>query len=159
MQAQIPCVFGRMPWINVPVHYILVLKTVQLKEIFDVQKKYVMWNSEQLGDAAKLPESALKVMAYFGENSPNCRFPGIEVNEENQAKLQRLVEEYHLLKEEEEHKELSLISFFKGKGINIEHVDEFEEPREIFILLIYFKEICKLTDFEPVAVIEKEFRS
>ncbi|WP_282437916.1 hypothetical protein [Desulfosporosinus shakirovi] len=23
-----------------------------------------------------------------------------------------------------------------------------------FILLVYFKEVCKLTDFEPVAVIE-----
>ncbi len=120
-----------------------------------MQKKYVMWNSEQPGDAAKLSKSDFKEMAYFGENSPNCRFPGIEVNEENQAKLQKLVEEYYLLKEEEEHKELSLMSFFKEEGINIEHVDEFEEPREIFILLIYFKEICKLTDFEAVPAIEK----
>lgn len=121
-----------------------------------MQKEYVMWNPEQPRDADK-SESALKEMMYFGENSLNCRFTGIEVNEESQAKLQKLVEEYYLLKEEEEHKELSLMSFFKGKGIHIEQVDEFEEPREIFILLIYFKEICKLTDFEPVTVIEKPF--
>jgi len=119
-----------------------------------MQKKYVIWNSEKPGDATKFPESALKEMVYFGENSSNCRFPNIEVNEENQAKLQKLVEEYNLLKEEER-QELSLISFFQGKGINIEHVDEFEEPRKIFILLIYFKEICKLMDFEPLLAIEK----
>lgn len=119
-----------------------------------MQKKYVMWNSEELGDATKFPEFALEEMVYFGENSSNCRFPNIEVNEENQAKLQKLVEEYNLLKEEER-QELSLISFFKGKGINIEHVDEFEEPRKVFILLIYFKEICKLTDFEPLLAIDK----
>ncbi len=119
-----------------------------------MQKKYIMLDSEKLGDAGKFPESALKEMVYFGENSNNCRFPNIEVNEENQAKLQKLVEEYNLLKEEEG-QELSLISFFKGKGINIEHVDEFEVPRKIFILLIYFKEICKLTDFDPLLAIEK----
>lgn len=120
-----------------------------------MQKKYVMWNSEQPRDATKSQESALKEMHYFGENSTNCRFPNIEVNEENQVKLQKLVEEYDLLKEEEGGQELSPISFFKEKGIDIEPVEEFEEPREIFILLIYFKEICKLSDFETVLVIDK----
>ena len=70
-------------------------------------------------------------------------------------KLQKLVEEYDFLKEEEGGQELSPVSFFKEKGIDIEPVEEFEEPREIFILLIYFKEICKLSDFETVLVIDK----
>ncbi|WP_088186882.1 hypothetical protein [Desulfosporosinus sp. FKA] len=119
-----------------------------------MQKKYVIWNSEEQGDVTKFPKSSFKEMVYFGENSSNCRFPNIEVNEENQAKLLKLVEEYNLLNEEER-QELNLISFFKEKGINIEHVDEFEEPREIFILLVYFKEICKLSDFDPLLALEK----
>ncbi|MDP4161040.1 MAG: hypothetical protein Q8911_14975, partial [Bacillota bacterium] len=105
--------------------------------------------------AKQLPESSLKKMVYFGKNSANYRFPDIEVNEENKAKLQKLVEEYNVLIGKDENKDLNLMNFFKGKGINIEHVDEFEEPREVFILLIYFKEVSKLADFEPVPVIEK----
>jgi hypothetical protein len=120
-----------------------------------MQRRYVMWNSEQPGAAMKLPESALKEMVYFGENSTNFCFPNIEVNEENQLKLQKLVEEYYLLKKEKEGQEFSPLSFFKAKGIHSEYVNEFEEPREIFIFLNYFKEVCKLSDFEPVLAMEK----
>jgi AraC family transcriptional regulator len=95
-------------------------------------------------------------MVYFGENSKNYRFPDLEVNEENQVKLQKWIEEYTELIEQEENKNLDMLSFFKGKQIKIEHVDEFEEPRDVFILLIYFKEVCKLADFEPVSVVEKQ---
>ncbi len=88
------------------------------------------------------------------ENSRNYRFPNVEANAENQDKLQKLVDEYSALIGQEENKDLDLKTFFAGKQIDIEHVDEFEEPRDVFILLIYFKEVCKLKDFEPVAVIE-----
>lgn len=116
-------------------------------------KKYIMLSPEE--EAAAGAEATLKEMIYFGENSTNYRFPDIKVNDENQAKLQKLVDEFKVLTEQEESKDLDLKSFFAGKQINIEPVDEFEEPRDLFILLIYFKEVCKLTDFEPVAVIEK----
>lgn len=116
-------------------------------------KKYIMLKPEE--EAAAEAESTLKEMICFGENSKNYRFPDIEVNEENQVKLQKLVDEYNVLMGQEENKDLDLKTFFAGKHINIEHVDEFEEPQDMFILLIYFKEVCKLTDFEPVAVIEQ----
>lgn len=105
-------------------------------------------------EAVSEAESTLKEMICFGENSKNYRFPDMEVNDENQNKLQELVNEYSALIGQEENKDLDLKAFFEGKKINIEHVDEFEEPRELFILLVYFREVCKLTDFEPVAVIE-----
>lgn len=119
-------------------------------------KKYIMLNSVQAENTEVLPESSLKKMVYFGENSKNYRFPDIKVNKKNQAKLENLVEEYKGLIEQEGNKDLDLITFFQGKQINLEHVDEFEEPRDVFILLIYFKEVCNLTEFEPVSVVEKQ---
>lgn len=116
-------------------------------------KNYLMLRPEE--EAAAEAESTLKEMICFGENSKNYRFPDIEVNDENQVKLQKLVNEYNVLIGQDENKDLDLKTFLAGKQINIEHVDEFEEPRDVFILLIYFKEVCKLTDFESVAVIEK----
>lgn len=115
-----------------------------------MSKKYIMLRSEEEAAA----ESTLKEMICFGENSRNYRFPDMEVNDENQGKLQELVDEYSALIGQAENKDLDLKTFFAGKQINIEHVDEFEEPRDVFILLVYFKEVCKLMDFEPVAVIE-----
>lgn len=120
-----------------------------------MSQKYVLWNSEQDENTEVLPNSSLKKMVYFGEHSRNYRFPNIEVNKENQTKLQNLVEEYKELIEQEENKALDLKTFFAGKQINLEQVDEFEEPRDIFILLIYFKEVCNLGEFEPVSVLEK----
>ncbi|MDO0824633.1 hypothetical protein [Desulfosporosinus nitroreducens] len=117
-----------------------------------MSKKYIMLRPEE--EAAAEAESTLKEMICFGENSRNYRFPDMEVNDENQDKLQELVDEYSALIGQEENKDLDLKAFFAGKQINIEHVDEFEEPRDVFILLVYFKEVCKLTDFEPVAVTE-----
>ncbi|SHI23548.1 hypothetical protein SAMN02746098_03230 [Desulfosporosinus lacus DSM 15449] len=117
-----------------------------------MSKKYIMLRPEE--ETAAEAESTLKEMICFGENSSNYRFPDMEVNDENQNKLQKLVDEYSALIGQEENKDLDLKAFFAGKQINIEHVDEFEEPRDVFILLVYFKEVCKLTDFEPVAVIE-----
>lgn len=117
-----------------------------------MSKKYIMLRPEEEAEAER--ESILKEMIFFGENSPNYCFPDLEVTAENQAKLQKLVDEYKVLIEREENKDLDLETFFAGKQINIERVDEFEEPRDMFILLIYFKEVCKLADFEPVAVIE-----
>jgi len=117
-----------------------------------MSKKYIMLRPEK--EAAAEAESTLKEMIYFGENSTNYCFPDTEVNDENQDKLQKLVNQYSALIGQEENKDLDLKTFFVGKQINIEHVDEFEEPRDVFILLFYFKEVCKLMDFEPVAVIE-----
>ena len=117
-----------------------------------MSKKYIMLRPEE--EATAEAESTLKEMICFGENSSNYRFPDIEVNDENQDKLQKLVDEYSALNGQEEDKDLDLKTFFTGKQINIEHVDEFEEPRDVFILLVYFKEVCKLKDFESVAVIE-----
>ncbi|SHN51525.1 hypothetical protein [Desulfitobacterium chlororespirans] len=116
-------------------------------------KRYIMLRPEE--EAAAETESTLKEMICFGDNSKNYRFPEVEVNDENQVKLQKLVDEYNLLIGQEENKDLDLKTFFAGKQIKLEHVDEFEEPRDMFILLIYFKEVCKLADFEPVAVIEQ----
>ncbi|MDR3601751.1 MAG: hypothetical protein P4L49_14920 [Desulfosporosinus sp.] len=115
-----------------------------------MSKKYIMIRPEEEAAA----ESTLKEMICFGENSRNCRFSDIEVNDENQNKLQELVNEYSALIGQEEYEDLDLKTFFAGKQIKIEHVDEFEEPRDVFILLVYFKEVCKLTDFESVAVVE-----
>ena len=117
-----------------------------------MSKKYIMLKPEE--EAAAKVESTLKKMIYFGENSRNYRFPDIEVNDENRNKLQKLVDEYSALIGQEENKGLDLKAFFAGKQINIEHLAEFEEPRDVFVLLVYFKEVCKLTDFEPVAVID-----
>ena len=117
-----------------------------------MSKKYIMLKPEE--EAAAKAESTLKMMIYFGENSRNYRFPDVAVNDENQYKLQKLVDEHNALIGQEENKDLDLKTFFAGKQINIEHMDEFEEPRDVFVLLVYFKEVCKLTDFEPVAVIE-----
>lgn len=117
-----------------------------------MSKKYIMLRPEE--EAAAETESNVKEMFCFGENSSNYRFPDVEVNDENQNKLQELVNEYSALIGQEENKDMDLKEFFARKQINIEHVDEFEEPRDVFILLVYFKEVCKLTDFEPVAVIE-----
>lgn len=117
-----------------------------------MSKKYMMLKPEE--EAAAEADSTLKEMFCFGKDSSNYRFPDVEVNDENQNKLQELVNEYSALIEQKENKDLDLKAFFEGKQIKIEHVDEFEEPRDVFILLVYFKEICKLTDFEPVAVIE-----
>ncbi|AFQ43544.1 hypothetical protein [Desulfosporosinus meridiei] len=117
-----------------------------------MSKKYIMLRPEE--EAAAEGKSTIKDMFCFGENSSNYRFPDVEVNAENQNKLQELVNEYSALIEQEENKDLDLKTFFAGNQINIEHVDEFEEPRDVFILLVYFKEICKLRDFEPVAVME-----
>lgn len=117
-----------------------------------MSKKYIMLRPEE--EAAAEAELTVKEMFCFGENSSNYRFPDVEVNDENQNKLQDLVNEYSALIEQEENKNLDLEVFFAGKQIKIEHVDEFEEPRDLFILLVYFKEVCKLKDFEPVAVIE-----
>jgi len=116
-------------------------------------KKYIMLRPEE--EATAEVESTLKEMICFGENSSNYRFLGMEVNNENQDKLQKLVDEYSALIGQEENKDMDLKEFFAGEQIIIEHVDEFEEPRDVFILLVYFKEVCKLTDFEPVAVIER----
>lgn len=121
-----------------------------------MRKKYIMLNSEQAENTEVLPESSLKKMVYFGENSKNYCFPDIKVNKENQTKLQNLVEEYKGLIEQDRNNDLDMITFFQGKQINPEHVDEFEEPRDVFILLIYFKEICNLAEFEPVSVVEKQ---
>lgn len=117
-----------------------------------MSKKYIMLRPEE--EAAAEGESTIKEMFCFGKDSSNYRFLDVEVNDENQNKLQELVNEYSALIEQEEYKNLDLKTFFAGKQINIEHVDEFEEPRDVFILLVYFKEVCKLKDFEPVAVIE-----
>ena len=117
-----------------------------------MSKKYIMLSPEE---EAAVDESRIKEMIYFGENAKNYRFPDIPVNEENQAKLQELVNEYNELIEQPENKELDLKTFFAEKHINVEQVDEFEELRDLFILLVYFKEVCKLTDFEPVAAIEE----
>ncbi|MDQ7096713.1 hypothetical protein REC12_24270 [Desulfosporosinus sp. PR] len=117
-----------------------------------MSKKYIMLKPEE--ESAAEAESSIREMICFGENSKNYRFPDMEVNAENQERLQKLVDEYSALIGQEENKGLDLKAFFAGKQINIEHVDEFEEPRDLFILLVYFKEVCKLRDFEPVAVIE-----
>lgn len=117
-----------------------------------MSKKYIMLKPEE--EVAAEKESAIKEMICFGENSSNYCFPDMEVNDENQNKLQELVNEYSALIGQEENKDLDLKAFFAGKQINIEQVDEFEEPRDLFILLVYFKEVCKLRDFEPVAVME-----
>lgn len=119
---------------------------------YRMSKKYIMLRPED--EAAWEMESTVKEMFCFGENSSNYRFPDIEVNDENLNKLQDMVNEYSTLIEQKENKYLDLKAFFTEKQIRIEHVDEFEEPRDIFILLVYFKEVCKLKDFEPVAVIE-----
>lgn len=115
-----------------------------------MSKKYIMLRPEE--EAAAETNSTLIEMIYFGENSKNYRFPDVEVTEENQVKLQNMVNQYKVLIEEEKYKDLDLKTFFAENQINIEHVDEFEESRDVFILLNYFKEVCKLTDFEPVAV-------
>ena len=122
------------------------------ERIIRMAKKYMMLRPEE--EAAAEAESTIKEMFCFGENSSNYRFPDVEVNDENQNKLQELVNEYSALIGQEENKDLDLKTFFAGKQIKIEQVDEFEEPRDLFILLVYFKEVCKLRDFEPVAVIE-----
>ncbi|MEL1135436.1 hypothetical protein AAC978_09635 [Desulfitobacterium sp. THU1] len=115
-------------------------------------KKYTQLKLEE--EAAAAAASTLEFMVYFGENSANYRFPDIEVNDDNQAKLQKLVNDYHTLIKQEENKELDLETFLAGKQIKIEHVDEYEDPRDVFILLSYFKEVCTLDDFEPLAVVE-----
>ena len=115
-------------------------------------KNYKMLQPEE--EAAAEASGTLQEMIYFGKNAKNYRIPGIEVNEENQAKLQRLADEYKDLILQEKHKDLDLKTFFAEKGINLEFVEEFEEPRDVFILLNYFKEFCTLRDFEPVAVME-----
>ncbi|AGA67922.1 hypothetical protein Desdi_0376 [Desulfitobacterium dichloroeliminans LMG P-21439] len=116
-------------------------------------KKYIMLKPEE--EAVAAAASTLEFMVYFGENSTNYRFPEIEVNDDNQAKLQKLVNDYHALIKKENDKDLDLKTFLAEKQIKIENVDEFEEPRDMFILLTYFKEVCTLDDFAPLAVVEK----